>query len=225
MSTPQCSASSGATRPQADAQALQPIANADQRRALFQDAVRAFWPVLAKQGFPKPSPPPADARLKLIWDGEGFDRPLAIQMEALLWLCSASPAETGVAAQLDAVLGLERRHWEKLCGALDDDARRDIGRGAAQVTLIGGTQTQPASENLLMEDDFYTGGLTARSDVAAPLSNLAKVYGRGDGLAAMEPDLLGEHFTAMTADDEMVRGALRWIDASRRRSTKSVAAA
>ncbi len=198
--------------PQVDAQALQLIANADQRRALFQDAVRAFWPVLAKQGVPKPSQPPADARLKLIWDGGGFERPLAIQMEALLWLCSASPAETGVAAQLKAVLGLEHRHWEKLCGALDDDAQRDLARGAAQVTLVGGTQTQQASESLLLDDDFYTGGRAARSDVAAPLANLAEVYGRGEGLAGIEPNLVGEHFAAMTADDEMIHGALRWIE-------------
>jgi tetratricopeptide (TPR) repeat protein len=197
---------------QVDTQALLPIADAGQRRALFQDAVRAFWPILAKQGFRKPSQPPTGARLKAISDSQAFERPLAIQMEALLWLCSASPAETCLPAQLDAVLDLECRHWEKLCGALNGDAQRDMGRGAAQVTLVGGTQTLEASESLLMEDDFYTSGRTARSDLAAPLSNLAEVYGRGDGLTAIQPSLLGDHFAAMTADDETIQGALRWIE-------------
>ena len=196
-----------------DAEALQPIASPKQRRALFETSTRQFWPILRAQGVAKPSQPPANERLRLIWNGKGFERPLAIQMEALLWLCAASPAEASVAAQLNAVLGLERKHWEKLCGALDGDARRDMERGAAQVTLVGGTPSRAASERLLMEDDFYKGRRTARVDVAAPLGHLARVYLRGAGLAAIEPDLLGEHHAAMTADDEMIEGCLRWIAA------------
>ncbi|MFZ1108418.1 MAG: tetratricopeptide repeat protein [Rhodomicrobium sp.] len=196
-----------------DAEALQPIASPKQRRALFETSTRQFWPILRAQGVAKPSQPPANERLRLIWNGKGFERPLAIQMEALLWLCAASPAEASVAAQLNAVLGLERKHWEKLCGALDGDARRDMERGAAQVTLVGGTPSRAASERLLMEDDFYKGRRTARVDVAAPLGHLARVYLRGAGLAAIEPDLLGEHHAAMTADDETIEGCLRWIAA------------
>jgi tetratricopeptide (TPR) repeat protein len=195
-----------------DTEALKPLDSANQRQTLFKESVQNFWPILAKQGVAKPSQPPVN-EVKRILKGEGFERPLAIQMEALLWLCSASPAETGVAAQLNAVLSLERKHWEKLCGALSDEARRDMERGAAQATLVGGTPSQAASEGLLMEDDFYNGRRTARVDVAAPLANLAKVYLRGAGLAAIEPDLLGEHHAAMTADDEMIEGCLRWIAA------------
>jgi hypothetical protein len=198
---------------EADAEALKPIDSPKERRALFEESARKFWPILREQGAAKPSEAPTPERLKRILNGEGFDRPLAIQMEALLWLCSASPAETGVAAQLNAVLGLERRHWEKLCGALDGDTRRDMERGAAQVTLVGGTPSQEVSERLLMEDDFYKGRRCARVDVAAPIGNLARVYLRGGGLAAIEPDLLGEHHAAMTADDEMIEGCLRWIAA------------
>jgi hypothetical protein len=43
-----------------------------------------------------------------------------------------------VDALLDKVLGLERAHWGKLLGRLDDDKLRDLNRGVAQVTAVAG---------------------------------------------------------------------------------------
>jgi hypothetical protein len=93
----------------------------------------AFAPILAKQGVAPPPAPPAPLRLARI--DEGYTRPLAIQMEALVHLFSASPEPDafGVDILLDRVLGLERAHWQKLIGALGEDRLRDMDRGVAQV--------------------------------------------------------------------------------------------
>ncbi len=196
----------------AGVQALQPIVSAKLRRALFEEAIRKFWPILAKQGVEKPSQPPTPERLKRILTGEGFERPLAIQMEALLWLCSAPTSGDGIDGQLDAVLGLEHAHWKKLAGPLDDDARCDMVRGAAQVTAVAGADSEAATRALLMADD-YKGRRIPRVDVAPALRNLTRVYGWATGGAGpIEPGLLGEHHVAGIADDELIEGCLVWIE-------------
>ena len=197
-----------------EALALSPIASVAGRQALFVESVKKFWPVLQVQGFTKPVGPPTRDRLLRIAKGEGFERPLAIQMEALLWLCAAPTSGNGIDVQLDAVLGLERAHWKKLAGPLDDDARRDLERGAAQATAVVGTDSEAATEALLMADVFYKGRRTARVDVAPALRNLTRVYGRvAGGAGPIEPDLLGEHHVAGIADDELIEGCLAWIEA------------
>ncbi|MGO8952565.1 MAG: tetratricopeptide repeat protein, partial [Rhodomicrobium sp.] len=197
-----------------EALALTPIASAAGRQALFVESVKKFWPVLLAQGFVKPVGPPSRDRLLRIAKGEGFERPLAIQMEALLWLCAAPTSGNGIDVQLDAVLGLERAHWNKLAGPLDDDSRRDLERGAAQATAVVGTDSDAATEALLMADVFYKGRRTARVDVAPALRNLTRVYGRvAGGAGPIEPDLLGEHHVAAIADDELIEGCLAWIEA------------
>ncbi|MGO9170544.1 MAG: toll/interleukin-1 receptor domain-containing protein [Rhodomicrobium sp.] len=196
-----------------DALALKPISDAAGRQALFVESVKKFWPVLQAQGFAKPQGPPSRDRLLRVTKGEGFERPLAIQMEALLWLCAAPTTGNGIDVQLDAVLGLERAHWKKLAGPLGDDARRDLERGAAQATAVVGTDSDAATEALLMADVFYKGRRTARVDVAPALRTLTRVYGRVDGGAGpIEPDLLGEHHVAGIADGELIEGCLAWIE-------------
>jgi tetratricopeptide (TPR) repeat protein len=143
------------TQERPDALALSPIASAAGRQALFVESVKSFWPVLQSQGFPKPKGPPSHDWLLRITRGEGFERPLAIQMEALLWLCATQAAGEGIDAQLDAVLGLERAHWEKLAAPLDEDARRDWEREAAQVTAAGGAGLEAAVEAAPMANPIY----------------------------------------------------------------------
>ena len=156
------------TPEQPDALVLSPISSVAARQALFVESVKNFWPVLQSQGVPKPKGPPSRDRLFRITKGDGFERPLAIQIEALLWLCAAPTAGGGIDAQLDAVLDLERAHWEKLTGPLDDDARAPMERGAAQVTAVAGTDSDAATEALLTADVLYEG----RGDVAAALRDL-----------------------------------------------------
>ena len=196
-----------------DALALNPISSVAGRQAMFVESVKNFWPVLKSQGFPKPNGPPSRDRLLRVTKRDDFERPLAIQIEALLWLCGTATEGDGIGEQLNAVLDLERAHWKKLTGPLDDVARSDMERGAAQVTAIMGTDSEAATKALLMAD-AHKGRRTARVDVAPALRNLIQVYGRaGGGAGPIEPNLLGEHHVADIADDELIEGCLAWIEA------------
>jgi tetratricopeptide (TPR) repeat protein len=193
---------------------LKPIASTAAWQSLFQESANKFWPVLKVQGYAKPDSAYLCERLERFAKGQGFERPLAIQMEALPWLCAAPTAGNGIDVQLDAVLGLERAHWKKLAGPLDDDSRRDLERGVAQATAVAGTDSEAATEALLMADVFYKGRRSARVDVALALRNLTRVYGRvAGGAGPIEPDLLGEHHVAGIADGELIEGCLAWIEA------------
>ena len=195
-----------------DALALSPISSVTGRQALFVESVKNFWPVLRSQGFPKPKGPPSRDRILRIIKRDGFERPLAIQIEALLWLCATPTEGNAIDVQLDAVLGLERAQWKKLTGPVDDVARSDMERGAAQVTAVAGTDSEAATRALLMAD-VYKSRRTERVDVAPSLRNLTRVYGRATGgTGPIEPDLLGEHHVAGTADDELIEGCLAWIE-------------
>ncbi len=198
-----------------DAIALSPVAAAGARQSLFKESTVRFWPALQAQGFAKPAGAPPRERLARITSGEGFERPLAIQMEALLYLCATPPAPgDGIDGQLAKVLGLERAHWAKLVGPLVGIKRQEMERAAAQAILVGGTGSQAGTEALLMADQFYEGHRDARADVEPVLWNLTRVYGRGDsGVAAIEPDLLAEQHVAAVADAELVEGCLAWIGA------------
>jgi tetratricopeptide (TPR) repeat protein len=200
----------------ADVVALSALLAGRQRRDLFLDSAKAFGPTLAAQGYVIPTTEPPHDAMARIEIGAGYGRPLAVQMEALLWLASAA-SDTGtrsVEALLQRVLGLERGHWGKLLGALGEDSLRDMARGVAQVTLIQGTSSSASSERLVMADQFYQGYRTARVQVDPVMRNLARLYGKPDGgLAQLEPDLIGEHHVATIGDVELVEGCLRWIEA------------
>jgi tetratricopeptide (TPR) repeat protein len=201
---------------QADVVALSALLVGRQRRGLFLDSMKAFRPILTAQGYAIPTTEPADELLALVESEIGYARPLAVQMEALLWLASAA-SDTGTASidvLLRRVLGLERAHWRKLLGELSEEFLRDMERGVAQVTLVQGTSSSTSSERLLMMDQFYEGHRTARVQVDPVMRSLARLYGKSDGgLAQLEPDLVGEHHVGSVGDLELVEGCLRWIDA------------
>lgn len=193
--------------------ALPTIPAAEQRLALFAAAREAFAPVLAAQGYAVPAADPSAERLQRLAHHDDYERPLAVQMEALLWLASAAPAAgSTIDKLLDRVLGLERAHWKKLLGALDDDRMRDLRRAVAQVTLVQGTPSNAATERLLMADGFYGETRTAPVAVDPLLRGLKQLYGRADGIGPIEPDLIGEHHVAMVADALLLDGCLSWID-------------
>jgi len=183
-----------------------------QRCAIFDESLKAFAPMLAAQGYVLPAGDPVPERLARIEDQ--YARPLALQMEAMLWLACAVPESenTGVDDLLRSTLAMERAHWQKLLGVLDDDHRRDIARGVAQVTAIQVTTTRRSTEDLLLADRAYAGMRTARMQVDPLVRDLSRLYGRPDGgVARLEPDLVGEHHVALTADSELVDGCLAWI--------------
>ena len=196
--------------------ALPDLSTGQQRLDLFDASREVFAPLLSAQGYVLPSGAFPQERRRRIESGAGYARPLAIQMEALLWLASATPeaGATGVDELLRRVLGLERNHWKKLIGALDEERTRDMARGVAQVTAVQGVSARRSAEDLLMADDFYQGQRTARVDVDPVVRKLCRVYGQPDGgVGPLEPDLIGEHHVATVGDVELIDGCLRWIEA------------
>jgi tetratricopeptide (TPR) repeat protein len=205
----------------ADVVELEHVAAGQARLELFDATVRAFAPMtqaMAEAGaFPrhdgrKPDP----ARLARLSSNPAFARPLAIQMEALLHLASAAPTldEAGVGilpTLLDEVLGLEHKHWGAL-GALGEAREGDLRRGVAQVTAVGGAPTRPAAQGLLMRDGYYKREVP--DQIRPVLDGLTLVYANSSsGIRPLEPDLLGEHEIAGTADDLLTRACLEWIAA------------
>ncbi|WP_218509742.1 toll/interleukin-1 receptor domain-containing protein [Variovorax sp. dw_308] len=187
-----------------------------QRRALFETSCATYRRVLTMQGLAGPAADPPAALRRRIEGGEKRSRPLSIQMEALVWLaCSAPAYETaGVAELLDQVLGLERRHWARVCGMLDEAALTELERGLAQLTLVQGAADAAAAEALMALDSYYQGSREAPADMASVLRRLGRLYGDGaGGLRPLEPDLLGERLVARAADLRLLEACVTWVDA------------
>jgi hypothetical protein len=160
------------------------------------------------------------ARLRTLEQESDFARPLAIQMEALLWLRGASPGtgERGIAPMLDRLVDLEREHWKKVTEGV---TAATLDRGVAQVTVVQGVEGRERAIALVKEDSAYFGPRTTET-AAAVVRGLAKLYGENiqegpssDGrerLGALEPDLIGEHHVAATTDPDLIESCRRWIE-------------
>src|SRR5262249_15115631 len=91
--------------------------------------------------------------------------------------------------------------------------KRDIARGVAQATVVQGTTSKSSTEGLLVADRFYGEQRKLRVAVDPVIRDLVRMYGKPDnGVGQLEPDLIGEHHVAMTADPELIDGCLAWID-------------
>lgn len=198
----------------ADVVALKMIETPEQRLALFRASVSALGRRLSEQGHVISGGEPPMELLLRVETGIGYARPIAIQMEALLFLTSASTG--GPAASIEillrGVLGLERDHWRKLAGIEASDRKRDMSRAVAQTTALAGIASKRQAEHLFMLDAFYKGRRVSRVDVASVLSDVVIVYGRNDEtIGHLEPDLIGEHHVATIGDIELIDGCAAWI--------------
>ena len=227
----------GAGHGPGDIQQIPGITSGRDRLDLFLAAVDAFKPRLIDMGYAMPvagnGPPETweitralGKRLEVVESnagykkGEGYDRPLAIQMEALLFLASQPPGanEPGVAPLLTRIIDLERQHWPKLVGKLDGlEGRlpiRHMERAVAQATGVLGVPAIRSAEELFMADKRYPERQGSRGSVEKLTETVGLVYGRTDGgIAHLEPDLIGEHLVAGTADLELIDGCVAWIEA------------
>jgi len=214
-----------------DMQLLGDIPPGPARRDLWKMAVDALKPHLVKAGYTDVVGRDADApdaamaaRLRTLEQEPDFARPLAIQLEALLWLHGASPGtgDRGIAPMLDRIIGLEREHWKKVTEGLNAAA---LDRGVAQVTAVQGVEGQERAIALVKEDSAYFGERTTET-AAAVVRELAKLYGENiqlydnperpssggrERLGALEPDLIGEHHVAAIADPDLIESCQRWI--------------
>ncbi len=196
--------------------ALPPFDSPAQRLALFDAACAAYRPVLQQQGLACPAgDAPEDLRQRIA-SGEKRSRPLSIQMEALVWLAGGAGhgGAGGVAGLLDQVLGLERRHWATVCGALDEATLTELERGVAQLTLVQGVPEAAAADALLERDAYFGSRRREPVDRVPVLSRLGRLYGDGSGgLLPLEPDLLGEHLVARVGEERLLDACVGWVDA------------
>ncbi|MGF1453934.1 MAG: tetratricopeptide repeat protein [Alphaproteobacteria bacterium] len=201
---------------------------AGHRLALFQAARAAFAGPMAALGYGEASEDAnPDLRDQIITQDQ-YARPLAVQMAALLDLAGAPPDEDADRSDtvIASVLALERQHWARVLGPLDGDRKRDLERGLAQVTLVGGVETAQDLRALLKRDRHDPDRATHDVKTDRPLADLQQLYGRGlyggglhggglGGALPLEPDLLGEHLVAGLGEtlETALQGCFDWIEA------------
>ena len=157
--------------------------------------------------------------LELISDrkDDSFDRPLTVQMAALLHVLGE--AETamhrGIAGLLDGILGFERRHWDLMLELRNDSTpQRAVHQAVAQATMTGGTTTDEGTTALVRADPLYADAQD--TDPVTVCRHLGRVLPRpGEGVAKLEPDLIGEHHVADVATDALVAACLDWAGGDR----------
>jgi tetratricopeptide (TPR) repeat protein len=198
------------------------------RRTLFDASVRAFLPhrtALAPKNAGEIGPP-SDDLFHALETEEDYDRPLAVQIAALLHVAGVDVAEdrSGMAGLLDKILGLEKDHWDKALRIREQpNWQTAIKNGVAQVTLVGHTENAPAAEALIERDPLFRNAKDI--DVPRVRHRLSLIFpGESDGLAGLEPDLIGEHHVADVATDALVDACIAWSgdDSTRRQHILTV---
>lgn len=154
----------------------------EEREAAFVKALSAFSDVLNVKT------PDLTADLC----GDQFERPLFIQMAALLALYGERPVTSQGLTK--ALLNHERRYWLRILEPLNlPDAVRRAEQIMALATLAGGFPTARIAETFWRGS---TGNVLASSEFNALFRNLATLYPGAQGLQALRPDLLGEALVA-----------------------------
>jgi tetratricopeptide (TPR) repeat protein len=183
------------------------------RRDLFEASICAFskYRSVAAAQPPEARPPSAEL-LQAIETENDYDRPLAVQISALLHVAGVGATEDrqGMAGLLDRILGLEYEHWDKtlkIAGQANWQAATK--NGVAQVTLVGHVDSAVAAEALIERDPLFHKAKDI--DVLSVRRDLSLIFpGENDGLAGLEPDLIGEHHVTNVISDALVDACLDW---------------
>jgi tetratricopeptide (TPR) repeat protein len=178
------------------------------RRALFEASVKAF-----RAYAPTANPaPPSNDLTRAIETEDDYDRPLAMQITALLHVagCDTGAGAHSMAALLDRILGLEYEHWDKaLRIAEQPNWQASVKNGVAQVTLVGHVDGGPATDALIGRGPLFRDAKDI--DVPRVRRALSLIFpGENEGLVGLEPDLMGEHHVLDVVTDEMVDACLDW---------------
>jgi tetratricopeptide (TPR) repeat protein len=190
------------------------------RRTLFTEAVYAFLELRNSTTTEQIEPArPSEALINAVNTERDFDRPIALEIAALLHVSgqSAGDAKPGMEHLIDMVLGLEYGHWDD---ALMLDPRSNwpaaLRNGVTLTTLVGGTEDDQAAEALIGRDPLYRGARDI--DVPRARGALAALFPAvGGGLAALGPDLIGEHHVAKHLTTALVDACLDWTGDDRTR--------
>jgi hypothetical protein len=109
---------------------------------------------------------PAAELIRALETESNYDRPLAVQIAALLHVAGADAAEgrQGMAGLLAKILGLEYEHWEKTL-SLGGEAnwQAAIKHGVAQVTLAGGVASADAANSARRSPSPMSSGISTSS--------------------------------------------------------------
>ena len=188
------------------------------RRSLFDASVNAFLPYRnAVSSTAVELRPPSDDFVHALETEGDYDRPLAVQIAALLHVAGVDVAEgrERMAGPLDRILGLEYQHWDKVLKiATKPNWQRAVKNAVGQLTLVGGVQSADAAAALIRLDPFYQDAKDI--DVPRVREALSAIFPSDKGaLAALEPDLIGEHHVARVATDTLVDSCLDWAGDNR----------
>jgi tetratricopeptide (TPR) repeat protein len=124
--------------------------------------------------------------------GEHFERPLYVQMAALLALYGERP--TTAQGLTKALLNHERRYWFGLLAPFNwPEPERRAEQLLALTTLAGGFTTSNAAEPYWNK---AKGNVLTPADFKSLFRALATLYPGAQGLQAFRPDLLGEALVA-----------------------------
>src|SRR5215211_7042958 len=120
------------------------------RRALFDSSVIAFRDhggALTTQA--RALSPPSGDLLRALESDNDYDRPLAVQIAALLHVAGVDAGEgQGTAGLLDKILGLEYEYWDKALNIRGKpNWQAAIKNGVAQVTLLAGATHSKRQES------------------------------------------------------------------------------
>jgi hypothetical protein len=183
------------------------------RRSLFDASVEAFLPYRSALAPNSGALGPSSNDLpRTLQTDDDYDRPLAVQIAALLHVAGVDVGEDrrGTASPLDRILGLEYQHWDNALEIREQpNWQAAIKNGVTQVTLVGRADSAPAAEALIERDPLFR---NARDiDVPRVRHRLSLIFpGENDGLVGLEPDLIGEHHVADVATDALVDACIAW---------------
>jgi tetratricopeptide (TPR) repeat protein len=187
------------------------------RQSLFAASVKAFLAHRSPLGA-QPAEPraPAADLIGALYTGDDYDRPLAVQIAALLHVHGVDTERRhGMAHLLDLILGLEYEHWDKALKIADQPIwQAAVKNGVARVTLVGGVDSERAAA-LIAGDPLFR---EARDiDVPSARRMLSLIFpGADGGLDALEPDLIGEHHVLeCIGNDVLVDTCLDWAGENR----------
>ncbi len=188
------------------------------RRDLFEASVSALSKYRSVASTKPPETPSAEL-LQAIETESDYDRPLAVQIAALLYVAGVDAADgrQGMAGLLDRILGLEYDHWDKTLNiAGQTNWQAAIKNGVAQVTLVGHVDGAAAAEALIDRDPLFHNATDI--DVHRVRRALSLIFpGEDDGLVELEPDLIGEHHVTDVITDTLVDACLDWAGDDRER--------
>lgn len=124
--------------------------------------------------------------------GEHFERPLYIQMAALLALYGERP--NTAQGLTKALLNHERRYWKGVLAHFNwPEPERRAEQLLALTTLAGGFATTKVAKPYW---DTAKGGVISPAEFNSLFRDLATLYPGTQGLQALRPDLLGEALVA-----------------------------